>query len=345
MPRRTRSGTPWRVTTPCAATTCCTRSAGTPSGCPAENAAIRNNTHPADWTYKNIEVQAASFRQYAVSFDWSRRLHTCDEDYYRWTQWLFLRFYERGLAYRSDGHVNWCPVDQTVLANEQVIAGRCERCGSEVIRRVLTQWYFKITEYADRLLADMEPLEGKWPERVLLMQRNWIGRSEGAEVSFEIEGRDEPVTVFTTRPDTLYGATFFVVAADSPLATELCASQAEQAALQDYLADVRKLTDIERQSADRDKTGVFLGRYAINPVNGERIPVWAADYVLPDYGTGAIMAVPAHDQRDLDFALRFDLPVRVVLDTGRSRSGVDRPGHARRGHAGELGAAQRAVQG
>ncbi len=284
-------------------------------GLPAENAAIRNNTHPADWTYKNIEVQAASFRQYAVSFDWSRRLHTCDEDYYRWTQWLFLRFYERGLAYRSDGHVNWCPVDQTVLANEQVIAGRCERCGSEVIRRVLTQWYFKITEYADRLLADMEPLEGKWPERVLLMQRNWIGRSEGAEVSFEIEGRDVPVTVFTTRPDTLYGATFFVVAADSPLATELCASQAEQAALQAYLADVRKLTDIERQSADRDKTGVFLGRYAINPVNGERIPVWAADYVLPDYGTGAIMAVPAHDQRDLDFALRFDLPVRVVLDT------------------------------
>ncbi len=286
-------------------------------GLPAENAAIRNNTHPADWTYKNIEVQAASFRQYAVSFDWSRRLHTCDEDYYRWTQWLFLRFYERGLAYRSDGHVNWCPVDQTVLANEQVIGGRCERCGSEVIRRVLTQWYFKITEYADRLLADMEPLEGKWPERVLLMQRNWIGRSEGAEVSFEIEGIHEPVTVFTTRPDTLYGATFFVVAADSPLASELCASEPARAALTAYLSDVRKLTDIERQSADREKTGVFLGRHAINPVNGERIPIWAADYVLPDYGTGAIMAVPAHDQRDLDFALKFGLPVRVVLETGR----------------------------
>jgi leucyl-tRNA synthetase len=285
-------------------------------GLPAENAAIRNNSHPADWTYKNIETQAASFRQYAVSFDWSRRLHTCDEDYYRWTQWLFLRFYERGLAYRADGYVNWCPVDQTVLANEQVIAGKCERCGTEVIRRVLTQWYFKITEYADRLLADMEPLEGKWPERVLLMQRNWIGRSEGAEVSFQIEGRDEPVTVFTTRPDTLYGATFFVVAADSPLAQELCASAAERAALDAYLADVRKLTDIERQSAEREKTGVFLGRHALNPVNGERIEVWAADYVLPDYGTGAIMAVPAHDQRDLDFARKFGLPVRVVLDTG-----------------------------
>jgi leucyl-tRNA synthetase len=284
-------------------------------GLPAENAAIRNNTHPADWTYKNIEVQAASFRQYAVSFDWSRRLQTCDPEYYRWTQWLFLRFYERGLAYRADGYVNWCPVDQTVLANEQVINGKCERCGSEVIRRVLTQWYFKITEYADRLLDDMAPLEGRWPERVLLMQRNWIGRSEGADVSFEIEGRPEPVTVFTTRPDTLYGATFFVVAADSPLAAELCTPE-HRAALEAYQADVRKLTDIERQSTERDKTGVFLGRYAINPVNGEPIPVWAADYVLPDYGTGAIMAVPAHDQRDLDFARKFGLPVRVVLDTG-----------------------------
>jgi len=290
-------------------------------GLPAENAAIRNNTHPADWTYKNIEMQAASFRQYGVSFDWSRRLQTCDPEYYRWTQWLFLRFHERGLAYRKDGYVNWCPVDQTVLANEQVINGRCERCGAEVIRRVLTQWYFKITEYADRLLADMVPLEGKWPERVLLMQRNWIGRSEGAEVSFEIEGRDEPVTVFTTRPDTLYGATFFVVAADSPLAAELCAPD-QQAALEAYLADVRKLTDIERQSADREKTGVFLGRHAINPVNGEQIPVWAADYVLPDYGTGAIMAVPAHDQRDLDFAREFGLPVRVVLETGSADPGA-----------------------
>ncbi len=307
-------------------------------GLPAENAAIRNNTHPADWTYKNIETQAASFRQYGVSFDWSRRLQTCDPEYYRWTQWLFLRFYERGLAYRADGYVNWCPVDQTVLANEQVIDGKCERCGSEVIRRVLTQWYFKITEYADRLLADMEALEGKWPERVLLMQRNWIGRSEGAEVSFQIEGRDEPVTVFTTRPDTLYGATFFVVAADSPLAAELC-TESQRAELDRYLADVRKLTDIERQSADRDKTGVFLGRYAINPVNGESIPVWAADYVLPDYGTGAIMAVPAHDQRDLDFARKFGLPVQVVLDTGSvdpAMTGVATPGEGTLVNSGPL---------
>jgi leucyl-tRNA synthetase len=307
-------------------------------GLPAENAAIRNNAHPAEWTYKNIETQAASFRQYGVSFDWSRRLQTCDPEYYRWTQWLFLRFYERGLAYRADGYVNWCPVDQTVLANEQVINGKCERCGSEVIRRVLTQWYFKITEYADRLLADMEPLEGKWPERVLLMQRNWIGRSEGAEVSFEIEGRTEPVTVFTTRPDTLYGATFFVIAADSPLAAEVCADP-QRAELERYVAEVRKLTDIERQSADRDKTGVFLGRHAVNPVNGESIPIWAADYVLPDYGTGAIMAVPAHDQRDLDFARRFGLPVRVVLDTGSpdpASTGTATPGEGRLINSGPL---------
>src|SRR5215469_9933213 len=290
-------------------------------GLPAENAAIRNNTHPADWTQANIEVQAASFRHYGVSFDWTRRLHTCDPEYYRWTQWLFLRLYERGLAYRGDGYVNWCPVDQTVLANEQVIDGHCERCGAEVVRRLLTQWYFKITEYADRLLADMAPIEADWPDRVLLMQRNWIGRSEGAEVRFAIEGRDEPVTVFTTRPDTLFGATFFVVAADSPLAAELCAPE-HRDELASYLRQVSKLTDIERQSTERPKTGVFLGRYAINPVNDERIPVWAADYVLPDYGTGAIMAVPAHDQRDLDFAREFGLPVRIVVETDQQDPAV-----------------------
>jgi leucyl-tRNA synthetase len=297
-------------------------------GLPAENAAIKRGSHPADWTYANIETQAASFRRYAVSFDWTRRLATCEPEYYRWNQWLFLRFYERGLAYRKGGYVNWCPKDQTVLANEQVINGHCERCGTEVIRRVLTQWYFKITEYADRLLNDAKALEGKWPDRVLTMQRNWIGRSAGAQVHFAVEGRDEPVTVFTTRPDTLYGATFFVVAADSALAAELCApGQREE--FEAYLAQVRKLTDIERQSTDREKTGVFLGVHAINPVNGERIPVWAADYVLPDYGTGAIMAVPAHDQRDLDFARTFGLPVRIVVATDAADpalTGIATPG-------------------
>jgi leucyl-tRNA synthetase len=307
-------------------------------GLPAENAAIRGNSHPADYTYRNIETQAASFQRYGLSFDWTRRLHTSDPEYYRWTQWLFLRFYERGLAYRNDGYVNWCPVDQTVLANEQVVAGKCERCGAEVIRRSLTQWYFKITEYADRLLADARALEGSWPERVLLMQRNWIGRSEGAEVSFVIEGRAEPVSVFTTRPDTLFGATFFVVAADSPLARQLCAAE-QQDELSRYIDEVGKLTDIERQSTDREKTGVFLGRYAINPVNDERIPVWAADYVLPDYGTGAIMAVPAHDQRDLDFARKFGLPVRTVVETGLpdpAQTGVPTPGEGTLVNSGPL---------
>jgi len=307
-------------------------------GLPAENAAIRNNSHPADWTYANIETQAASFRRYATSFDWSRRLQTCDPTYYRWNQWLFLRFYERGLAYRRDGYVNWCPVDQTVLANEQVIAGRCERCGAEVVRRMLNQWYFKITDYADRLLDDAAALEGKWPERVLLMQRNWIGRSTGAEVRFAVDGRDEPVTVYTTRPDTLFGATFFVVAADSPLAATLCAP-GHAADLRAYVTQVQKLTDIERQSTEREKTGVFLGVYAVNPVNGERIPVWAADYVLPDYGTGAIMAVPAHDQRDLDFARTFGLPVRIVVETDSAdpaATGVATPGDGTLVNSGPL---------
>lgn len=288
-------------------------------GLPAENAAIKNNTHPAEWTYKNIETQAASFKRYGIAVDWSRRLHTSDPEYYRWTQWLFQQFYSKGLAYRKDSPVNWCPKDQTVLANEQVVNGACERCGTQVTKKSLNQWYFKITEYADQLLDDMEQLEGHWPDRVLAMQRNWIGRSEGAQVRFTINaGGGKPAdefSVFTTRPDTLYGNTFFVVAADSELALNLVAE--EQAdALDAYREEVNAFSDIERQSSDRPKTGVFLGRTAVNPLTGEELPIWASDYVLADYGTGAIMAVPAHDQRDLDFARAFDLPVRVVVDTG-----------------------------
>jgi leucyl-tRNA synthetase len=282
-------------------------------GLPAENAAIKRDAHPAEWTYANIETQAESFKRYGISFDWSTRLHTSDPEYYRWTQWLFLRFLEKGLAYRKKSSVNWCPQDQTVLANEQVVGGRCERCGAEVTKRELTQWYFKITEYADRLLDDMSLLEGSWPDRVLLMQKNWIGRSTGAHVDFRVGDRE--VSVFTTRPDTLYGATFFVVAADAPLADELVAPE-QREAFEAYRAEVRKLSDIDRQSTDRPKTGIALGVTAVNPLNGEELPVYAADYVLADYGTGAIMAVPAHDQRDLDFAKAFDLPVRVVVDTG-----------------------------
>ncbi len=288
-------------------------------GLPAENAAIKRGEHPASWTYANIDVQADSFRRYAVSFDWSRRLHTSDPEYYRWTQWLFTRFLERGLAYRKSSAVNWCPQDQTVLANEQVVQGACERCGAQVTKRELTQWYFKITDYADRLLDDMEQLRGSWPSRVLRMQENWIGRSEGATVRFRVGDREVPV--FTTRPDTLYGATFFVVAADAALADELCADSARPA-FEAYRDQVRRLTEIERQSTEREKTGVPLGVVAVNPLTGEELPVYAADYVLAQYGTGAIMAVPAHDQRDLDFARAFDLPVRVVVDTGEEDPAV-----------------------
>ncbi|KNY04518.1 leucine--tRNA ligase [Microbacterium sp. GCS4] len=286
-------------------------------GLPAENAAIRQGADPREWTYQNIAQQKVGFEQYGVSFDWSRVLHTSDPEYYHWNQWLFLKLYERGLAYRKKSPVNWCPNDQTVLANEQVVDGRCDRCGAEVVKKKLTQWYFRITDYADRLLDDLNQLEGRWPHKVLQMQRNWIGRSVGADVDFRIEGRDEPVTVFSTRPDTLHGATFFVVAPDGDLAAEIAADapDAVRERFAAYLADVQKTTDIDRQSTDRPKTGVFLERYAINPVNGEKLPIWAADYVLADYGHGAVMAVPAHDQRDLDFARAFDLPVKVVVDT------------------------------
>ena len=291
-------------------------------GLPAENAAIKRSVDPAAWTYENIAVQKASMRRYACSFDWDRTFNTCDPEFYRWNQWLFIQLFERGLAYRKASKVNWCPSCQTVLANEQVVAGLCERCDTAVIKKKLTQWYFKITDYADRLLDDMSQLEGKWPEKVLTMQRNWIGRSSGANVNFQIEGRKEPVTIYTTRPDTLYGATFFVVAADSDLATELAEGSSVEKKFKEYLEKIKADSDIDRLATDRPKSGVFLERYAINPVNGEKLPIWASDYVLADYGTGAIMAVPAHDQRDLDFALSMKLPVRVVVNTGQEDPAV-----------------------
>jgi leucyl-tRNA synthetase len=286
-------------------------------GLPAENAAIKRGLDPKGWTYDNIAQQRASMRRYACSFDWDRVLVTSDPIYYRWNQWLFLEFYKRGLAYRKNSAVNWCPSCQTVLANEQVVQGLCERCDSTVTKKALTQWYFKVTDYADRLLDDLDTLEGNWPSKVLNMQRNWIGRSYGAEVSFDVEGRDEAITVYTTRPDTLFGATFMVVAVDSALATELVesADSAIKTEFDAYLEKTKKSNDIERLATDREKTGVFTGRYAINPVNGEKLPIWASDYVLADYGTGAIMAVPAHDDRDREFAVKFNLPiVSVVAD-------------------------------
>lgn len=304
-------------------------------GLPAENAAIKRGVDPRGWTYDNIEQQKRSMKLYAASFDWDRVLHTSDPGFYKWNQWLFLKMYEKGLAYRRNSWVNWCPKDQTVLANEQVVDGRCERCGTVAVKKKLTQWYFKITDYADRLLDDLNQLEGSWPAKVLTMQRNWIGRSVGVDVDFAIEGATQgvasdatapnrTVTVFTTRPDTLYGATFMVVAPDSELAAELVAGSSPQVkeSFAAYLTEVQKNTEIERQDAGREKTGVFLERWAVNPVNGERVPIWAADYVLADYGHGAIMAVPAHDQRDLDFARKFALPVRVVVDTNAPATGA-----------------------
>ncbi|MFV0373584.1 leucine--tRNA ligase [Microbacterium sp.] len=287
-------------------------------GLPAENAAIQRGADPREWTYTNIAQQKASLKNFGTSYDWSRVLHTSDPGYYRWNQWLFQRLYERGLAYRKDALVNWDPVDQTVLANEQVLPdGTSDRSGAVVVKKKLTQWFFKITDYADRLLDDLNQLEGFWPQKVIRMQRNWIGRSVGADIDFEIEGHAEKVTVFSTRPDTLHGATFMVVAPDSDLAAELAGGSTPevQAEFGDYLDSVQRETEIERQSTDRPKTGVFLDRYAINPINGDRLPIWAADYVLADYGHGAVMAVPAHDQRDLDFARAFGLPIRVVVDT------------------------------
>ncbi len=284
-------------------------------GLPAENAAIRNDEHPDTYTRANIATSIESCKKYAASFDWSRTFNTSDPAYYRWTQWLFLEFFKRGLAYRKNSAVNWCPNDQTVLANEQVVGGTCERCGAEVTKKELTQWYFKITDYAQELLDGLDGLEATWPDRVVTAQRNWIGRSEGAHVTFALNtpagARD--IDVYTTRPDTLYGATFMVVAADAALAAEIVHPDRAQA-LQDYLVEVRKASDIDRLATDRPKTGVDLGITATNPVSGEEIPVWASDYVLADYGTGAIMAVPAHDQRDLDFAKEMDLPVRRVID-------------------------------
>ena len=305
-------------------------------GLPAENAAIQRGIDPRVWTYDNIDQQKRSMKMYGASFDWSRVIHTSDPEYYHWNQWIFVKMLEKGLAYRKDSWVNWCPKDQTVLANEQVEGGRCERCGAEAEKKKLTQWYLKITDYADRLLEDLDKLEGAWPAKVLTMQRNWIGRSQGADVDFVIEGRTDPVTVYTTRPDTLHGATFMVVAPDSEFAAELVAGSTPevQTAFAAYLSEVQKKTEIDRQDATREKTGVFLERFAVNPVNGERIPVWAADYVLADYGHGAIMAVPAHDQRDLDFALRYDLPIRTVVapptdaegETDPAVTGVALPG-------------------
>jgi leucyl-tRNA synthetase len=281
-------------------------------GLPAENAAIKTGRPPEQVTRENIARIREQLRTLGFSIDWQTEIATCDEEFYRWTQWLFLRMFDKGLAERREAAVNWCPVDQTVLANEQVIDGHCERCGTQVEIKQLSQWFLRITDYAQRLLDDMDTLVD-WPERVLTMQRNWIGRSEGARVTFVTDDGAHQIPVFTTRPDTLFGATFFLLAPEHPLVPQLVAGRAEQAAVTEYVRQAARADIADRSAAERPKTGVFTGRHVVNPVSGEHIPVWVADYVLMDYGTGAIMAVPAHDERDFAFARAFDLPVRRVV--------------------------------
>jgi leucyl-tRNA synthetase len=282
-------------------------------GLPAENHAIKTGEHPRESTAKSIESFQRDLRQLGFSFDWSREFGTHEPRYYRWTQWLFLRLLERGLAYRKEAAVNWCPHDQTVLANEQVIDGRCERCGHLVEVRQLEQWFFRITDYADRLLDDLETIE--WPDHVVAMQRNWIGRSEGAEVTFRCEDPEIDYPIFTTRPDTLFGSTFFVMAPEHPDVLRLADGTEHEAAVHEYVNKALSEHREDRASLEREKTGVPLGRYVINPVNGERIPMWVADYVLMEYGTGAIMAVPGHDERDFEFATKYGLEIRRVIDS------------------------------
>jgi leucyl-tRNA synthetase, eubacterial and mitochondrial family len=288
-------------------------------GLPAENAAIKHGNHPAKWTYANIENMKVQLKTLGISYDWDREVATCKPDYYKFTQWMFLKLYENGLAYKKSAAVNWCPSCQTVLANEQVVEGACERCETTVEKRQLAQWFFKITDYAQRLLDDLAILPG-WPEKVKTMQRNWIGRSEGCEFDLNIADSDEILTVFTTRADTVFGVTYMVLAPEHPLVEKISAGTSQEKAVQEFKNRMQFLSDVARTSTDTEKEGVFTGAYAINPMTGEKIPIWIANYVLMDYGTGAIMAVPAHDERDFDFARKYDLPVKVVIKSEDSPS-------------------------
>ncbi|HPR92484.1 MAG TPA: leucine--tRNA ligase [Syntrophomonadaceae bacterium] len=281
-------------------------------GLPAENAAIKHGIHPAKWTLSNIDTMKQQLKTLGISYDWDREIATCLPDYYKFTQWMFLKLYDNGLAYKKSAAVNWCPSCQTVLANEQVVEGACERCETKVDKKKLEQWFFKITDYAQRLLDDLEELSG-WPEKVKIMQKNWIGRSEGCQFSMPIEGSDEKLTVFTTRPDTVFGVTYMVLAPEHPLVSVISKDLPQEEAVTEFVNQVKFVSDVDRSSAELEKTGVFTGAYAINPMNNEKVPIWIANYVLMDYGTGAIMAVPAHDQRDFEFAKKYDLPIRPVI--------------------------------
>ncbi len=286
-------------------------------GLPAENAAIKNRTHPRPWTLANIERMKKQFARWGILYDWSKEIASCEPEYYRWNQWLFLQLYKRGLAYRGTAPVNWCPQDQTVLANEQVVDGRCERCGALVEQRELSQWFFKITEYADRLDAGLDTLE-HWPEKVKLMQRNWIGRSLGADVEFPVTSLGHAIRIFTTRPDTIFGATFMVLAPEHPDVPRLIENAADREEIEGWINTVRNQSALERQESGKE--GRFTGRTATNPFTNEEIPIWLGNFVLPQYGTGAIMSVPAHDQRDFEFARQYGLPIRIVVEPANGDS-------------------------
>ena len=283
-------------------------------GLPAENAAIKHNIPPAEWTDSNIAEMRRQLKSLGFSYDWDRETATCKEDYYKWMQWLFIQFFNKGLAEKRDSSVNWCPSCQTVLANEQVVEGCCERCHTPVTKKYLSQWYLKITDYADRLLKNLDELPG-WPDKVKMMQKNWIGRSTGAELEMKIKDTDKELTVYTTRPDTIFGVTFMVLAPEHPYVSELVAGTEYEEAAKAYIEECKHKSEIERTSLSKEKTGVFIGHYCVNPVNGKEIPIFISDYVMMDYGTGAIMGVPAHDQRDFDFAKKFDLEIIPVIDT------------------------------
>ncbi len=288
-------------------------------GLPAENAAIKNGAHPAVWTSSNIAEMERQLREMGLSYDWDREACTYKEEYYRWMQWIFIQFYKKGLAYKKENPVNWCPSCATVLANEQVVDGCCERCGTQVTKKDLSQWYLKITDYADRLLDDLDNMPG-WPEKVKTMQRNWIGRSEGTELDFDVVDMDIKLRVFTTRVDTLFGTTFMVVSPEHPLLSKLISGMENEEKCKEYCEFVKTMSDIERTSTSKEKTGVFTGRYAMNPLTGKKMPIYISDYVLISYGTGAVMGVPAHDQRDFDFAKKFGLDIVPVVDPG---TGID----------------------
>ena len=291
-------------------------------GLPAENAAIQRGVEPGKWTWANIAEMEEQLKQLGLSYDWDREVQTCNPDYYKWMQWIFIQFYKKGLAYKKENPVNWCPSCQTVLANEQVVDGCCERCKSPVGKKNLSQWYFKITDYADRLLDNLDKLEG-WPTKVKVMQKNWIGKSIGAEIDFPIADTDKNLKVFTTRADTLFGVTYMVMAPEHPYVMEMVKGTEYEPAVLEYLDKVQHMNDIERTSTTNEKTGVFIGHYAVNPVNGKKVPIYISDYVLMGYGTGAIMAVPAHDQRDFEFAKKFELDIIPVVDPGTDEIDVN----------------------